>query len=48
MNRKDLGRGISYRNAYPLDKHTDSAILLELNKVRKEKEIDQRIQHRQI
>lgn len=37
MKKKDIERVRRYRIAYPLDKHTDSEILIELNEVRAEK-----------
>ena len=37
MRTKDKERVERYRKAYPLDKHTDLEILVELNEIKKEK-----------
>lgn len=37
MKKKDIERIRRYRIAYPLDRHTDLEILIELNTVKQEK-----------
>lgn len=37
MRKADIERVKRYRKAYPLDKHTDEEILVELNEIKKEK-----------